>query len=94
MTKNIRPLGNKLLVGAYFVPEQRRGTIVIPDANRWQHELDRVFWVIAVGPGCKHVKVGDRVICAFGHSSVTPIVDDPQKRGFITEDQVIGFLEG
>lgn len=94
MTRNIRPLGNKILVGACFTPERSTGRVVIPDNAKWQHENDRVFWAIEVGAGCKHVKKGDRVVCSFGHGAVDPITDDPQKRGFITEDQVIGFLVG
>lgn len=88
----IKPFGNRMLVGAFFMPERRQGGVVVPDKSRWQNENDRVFWVIAVGKKCKHCKVGDRVVCVLEHNNVEPIVGDPENRGFISENQVIGFL--
>lgn len=74
------------------MPEQNRNGVVVPDDSKWMHENDRAFWVIEAGPLCRHAKKGDIVLCDFNHQGVEPIVGDVEKRGFISEDHVIGFL--
>lgn len=91
--RTIKPVSDRILVGPDRSVQRHHGKIEIPNTAKWQGEGDHVFWVIAVGPKVTDIKPGDRVICPFDHAGLVPVhADDPQKRGFIRQEQVIALM--
>jgi len=58
MTCPLDPMG-KTIVMLPHVPESTKQGIVLPEQARDQRKF---FEIIAVGPDCEHLKVGDKVL--------------------------------
>jgi chaperonin GroES len=97
MTKNIRPLGNRILVKRSQVTTSKGG-ILLPDSAQ---EKPKQGEVLAVGPGKSneegtllpmHVKVGDRVLFS-SYAGLEVKTDEPFEECLIlSEEEVLGVL--
>ena len=94
MTKNIRPLHDRILVERIEVEEKTESGIIIPDSAKEKAQTGKV---LAVGQGKKDaqgkriemdVKKGDVVF--FGKYSGTEAGDDLL---ILKEDEVLGIVE-
>jgi len=92
MSKNIRPLGKRVLVQRRKA-ETSKGGILLPDSAQ---ERPREGEVVAVGPGENSepvsLSVGDRVL--FGPYSGTEVKGDGGDEEYLilAEDDVLGVL--
>lgn len=96
--KQVRPLGDKVIVEVDESPETTKGGIIIPDNAK--EPLTRGV-VIAAGKGKVvdghfrevTVKKGDRVL--FGKYSGNDIENEERKPyKIMTEDELLGVIEG
>ncbi len=94
MTKNIKPLFDRILVERVANPEKTQGGIIIPDTAQ---EKTQTGVVIAIGTGKIlqdgkvlpiHVKVGDKVF--FGKYAGTEL---DSERLIIKEDEILAIVE-
>jgi chaperonin GroES len=95
--KQVRPLGDKVIVEVDESPETTKGGIIIPDNAK--EPLTRGI-IIAAGPGKVveetfrevTVKVGERVL--FGKYSGNDIENEDRKPyKIMTEDDLLGVIE-
>lgn len=97
--KDIKPLGNRILVKRSKAPTSKGG-IILPDTAQ---EKPKQGEVVAVGPGKLdsagklaklHVKVGDNILfSAYAGSEVkTDQRDSDQEYLIMSEDDVLGIL--
>ncbi len=93
--KNIRPLGNRILVQRSKAPESKGG-ILLPESAK---EKPKEGIVLAVGPGklddkgtlqTVQLKVGDRVL--FSAYSGTEVKEDKEEMLILSEDDILGVL--
>jgi len=99
--KNIKPLGNRVLVKRSKT-SQSKGGILLPDSAK---EKPREGEVIAVGPGrvndegkkeSMHVKEGDRVLfSAYAGTEVklSPTASDNEELLIMSEEDLLGILQ-
>ena len=94
----IKPLQDRILIRRLDSEEELRGGIVIPDTAK---EKPQEGEVVAVGDGKvldngqrqeMTVKVGDRIL--FGKYSGTEVKVDDEELLIMSEDEVLGILEG
>lgn len=76
------PIGARLILRKDVSPEASPGGIFMPDKSR---EQSRRGTVLAVGPGCTQVKVGDVVITS---TKTTAIQVDGEELHLTLEDNV------
>lgn len=81
---NFTPFHNGILVNME-VKEKTESGIILPESQREQ--LDFTYEVVAVGPGCTQIKVGDWVLLKANGVKLHIEGDD---YGFINEHQVYG----
>lgn len=92
-----RPLRDTVFVRTELRPE-KDGSIYIPPAYRGSYSgfantvLLRAF-VVAVGPQCKVVKVGDHVCFTRLFFARYCEMQDGTLLGYLREDQLSGFIE-
>ena len=93
--KNIKPLGNRVLIKRSKAPTTKGG-ILLPDSAQ---EKPKEGVVIAIGPGkidehgnkeTMNLKVGDRVL--FSTYSGTEVKADDEEMLILSEDDVLGIL--
>lgn len=93
--KNIKPLGNRVLIKRSKA-QTTKGGILLPDSAQ---EKPKEGVVVAVGPGkCDEqgnkepmqLKVGDRVL--FSSYSGTEVKGDEEEMLILSEDDVLGIL--
>lgn len=93
--KNIRPLGNRVLIQRSKAPTTKGG-ILLPDSAQ---EKPKEGVVVAVGPGKVdeqgnkeplQLKVGDRVL--FSSYAGTEVKGDNEEMLILAEDDVLGVL--
>ena len=98
MTKQLRPLHDRVVVKRVEEKEQVRGGIIIPDTAK---EKPQEGEVVAVGQGKvldsgvrleMALKVGDRIL--FGKYSGSEIKIDGEEFLIMREDEVLGVIEG
>lgn len=97
MSKQIKPLGNRLVVKR-LVAQATKGGILLPETAQ---EKPKQGTVVAVGPGKTDdqghtrpldVKVGDEVL--FSSYSGTEYTSDDTEYLILSEDDVLGVLGG
>lgn len=97
MSKQIKPLGNRLVVKR-IVKEATKGGILLPETAQ---EKPKQGTVVAVGPGKTEdhgitrpldLKVGDEVL--FSSYSGTEYTSDDTEYLILAEDDVLGILGG
>ena len=97
MTKNIKPLYDKVLIKRVENEQTSAGGIIIPDTAQ---EKTQIGVVKAVGQGKVsndgslkplNVKVGDNVL--FGKYSGTEISFDGEEYLIIREEEILGIIE-
>ncbi|KKP24227.1 MAG: 10 kDa chaperonin [candidate division TM6 bacterium GW2011_GWF2_28_16] len=97
MTKNIKPLHDKVLIKRVENESTTSGGIIIPDSAQ---EKTQIGVVKAVGTGkinndgsvrALNVKTGDKVL--FGKFSGTDIKIDGQELLIIREDEILAIVE-
>lgn len=97
MSRNVRPLNDRILVERIEAQNKTAGGILIPDNAKEKPAEGRV---VAVGNGAilesgsrrpLNVKVGDRVL--FGKWSGTEVKVDGDERLLVKEDEVLAVLE-
>lgn len=96
--KNLRPLGNRVLVKR-IEAKTSKGGILLPDSAR---EKPRQAEVLAVGPGKYdengrleplHVKVGDQILfSSYAGSEVK--TDEEGEYMILSEEEILGIVEG
>lgn len=95
--KNIKPLGNRVLIKRSEA-KVTKGGIILPDTAQ---EKPRQGEVVAVGPGkideeghkiSMHVKVGDQVL--FSSYAGTEVKSNDQQEEYLimSEDDILGIL--
>lgn len=93
----IKPLGDKILVKPIEKPEEKKGSIIIPDTAK---EKPQEGEIIAIGRGKVNeegkilpheVKVGDRVL--FGKYAGTEVTIDGEKYLIMSEEDILGIIE-
>lgn len=88
----LRPLGDKLLVTPFYQEKTVSGIVIINEKERHiLMGLDKVFWVVAVGPKVQGVKPKDRVMCKFDEAGIDMLTDGT-KRGFIRQHDILAVL--
>jgi chaperonin GroES len=94
---NVRPLKDRVLVKRIEEPEQKVGSIIVPDSAK---EKPQQAEVVAVGSGRVlddgtkvplDVKAGDKVL--VGKWSGTDIKIDGEEYLILKEDELLGILE-
>lgn len=96
-SKNIKPLGNRILIKRSKA-QTSKGGILLPDAAQ---EKPKEGLVVAVGPGkvdeqgkneTMHVKAGDRVL--FSSYAGTEVKDLEAEEEFLilSQDDILGIL--
>jgi chaperonin GroES len=94
---NVRPLKDRVLVKRIEEPEQKVGSIIVPDSAK---EKPQQAEVVAVGSGrvlddgtkvALDVKAGDKVL--VGKWSGTDIKIDGEEYLILKEDELLGILE-
>jgi chaperonin GroES len=94
---NVRPLKDRVLVKRIEEPEQKVGSIIVPDSAK---EKPQQAEVVAVGSGRVlddgtkvplEVKAGDKVL--VGKWSGTDIKIDGEEYLILKEDELLGILE-
>jgi chaperonin GroES len=94
---NVRPLKDRVLVKRIEEPEQKVGSIIVPDSAK---EKPQQAEVVAAGSGRVlddgtkvplEVKAGDKVL--VGKWSGTDIKIDGEEYLILKEDELLGILE-
>ncbi len=97
MTKNIKPLYDKVLIKRVENESTTSGGIIIPDSAQ---EKTQIGLVMAIGTGkvnndgsvrALNVKVNDKVL--FGKFSGTDIKLDSEELLIIREDEILAIVE-
>ena len=97
MTRNVKPLDDRVLVKPLEAEEKTSGGIVIPDTAKEKPQRGKV---VAVGPGKLldsgeraplAVKKGDLVL--FGKYSGTEIKIDGDEHSIMRENEILAILE-
>lgn len=97
MSKQIKPLGNRLVVKR-LIAQATKGGILLPETAQ---EKPKQGTVVAVGPGktddkgatrALDVRVGDEVL--FSSYSGTEYTSDETEYLILSEDDVLGVLGG
>lgn len=93
----IQPLGDRVLVKAVELKEQKRGGIIIPDSAK---EKPQEGLIVAAGKGKTtdegkviplDVKVGDKVL--YGKYSGSEIKLDDEEYMIMHQDDILGILK-
>jgi chaperonin GroES len=93
--KNIKPLGNRVLIKRSKAPTTKGG-ILLPDSAQ---EKPKEGVVVAVGPGkiddhgnqeAMQLKMGDRVL--FSAYAGTEVKNDDEEMLILSEDDILGVL--
>ncbi len=97
MSKNIKPLGNRILVKRSQV-KTSKGGILLPDSAQ---EKPKQGEVVAIGPGKRseegsllamNVKVGDKVLFS-SYAGIEVKTDEPLEECLIlSEEDILGIL--
>lgn len=95
--KNIRPLGDRLLIQRLSEEEKTAGGIIIPDTAKEKPQEGKV---VSVGKGkilengstvALEVKTGDRVL--FGKYTGTEVKLDGEDYLILREEEVLGVVQ-
>ena len=95
--KNIRPLGDRLLIQRLTEEEKTAGGIIIPDTAKEKPQEGKV---VSVGKGkilengstvALEVKTGDRVL--FGKYTGTEVKLDGEDYLILREEEVLGVVQ-
>ncbi len=96
--KNVKPLGNRILVRRSKA-QATKGGILLPDSAQ---EKPKEGEVIAVGPGkigeqgkleVPQIKVGEKVLfSSYSGTEVKDISEDDEEFLILSEDDVLGVL--
>ena len=85
---SVNPLGKKVIIAEIKKETTTSSGIMIKGNIDADVKLAKI---IAVGPDCIDVKVGDTVIPIW--AKATPIMIDTSQRAVILEDDIIGIVE-
>ncbi len=80
--------GDRLLVDPEPVEERTKGGLVIPDIVKTRSHRGRV---VAVGPGCERIRIGDRALCSFWAAAHIRL--DGREYHLYLEKDVFGVLD-
>jgi len=86
MGSPIKPLGQRVVLE--LEPETAKGGIQL--AQTTAIAFASIYQAIATGPGCKTVKVGDRVV--INKAAATNIKVEDREITIVKEDEVLGVL--
>lgn len=97
MTKNIKPLGNRVLIKR-SKPQPTKGGILLPDSAQ---EKPKEGVIVAVGPGKlndegkkdpMNVKIGDRILFSSYAGTEIKIDEKEEELLIMSEDDILGVL--
>jgi chaperonin GroES len=97
MSKNIKPLGNRVLIKRTKAPTTKGG-ILLPESA---HEKQKEGVVLAVGPGkvdeqgkneSMHVKIGDRILFSTYSGTEVKNADSDDELLILSQDDILGVL--
>ena len=95
--KNIKPLGNRVLVKRSAM-KTSKGGIILPEAAQEQRRQGEI---VAVGPGKRsdkgelqalHVRVGDTVLFSSYAGTEVKQISDEAEYLIMSEDDILGVL--
>jgi co-chaperonin GroES (HSP10) len=77
--------------------ERRAGNILLPEGSQVRADTDKpdphvIATVVGIGPDCKGVEVGDKVLVHRGHCTTIKVGD--YENTFILFQQIIAKVEG
>lgn len=97
MSKNIKPLGNRVLIKRSKAPATKGG-ILLPESAQ---EKQKEGVILAVGPGkmddqgkneTMHVKVGDRILFSSYAGTEVKNADSDDELLILSQDDILGVL--
>lgn len=87
MSKQVEPLGDRVLIRRAEAAEASEGGIILPDAAK---ERPHEGLVLASGPACEHLSPDDNVI--FSSYAGTSVVADGEELLLMSEEDVLARL--
>lgn len=88
MSMNVNPLGDYVVAEPEEAPTKTASGLYLPEKSA---EKPKVAKVLAVGPGAKQVKVGDRIL--YKSYSPTEVKVDNKEYLLVKEEDVLATLK-
>jgi len=88
MSMNVNPLGDYIVAEPEEAPRKTASGLYLPEKSA---EKPKVAKVLAVGPGAKQVKVGDRIL--YKSYSPTEVKVDNKEYLLVKEEDVLATLK-